>query len=52
MRLRKTGIRLLDRASKKVIEQINDEAESRREWMLDRFEFVPPETRARWQAPC
>jgi putative transposase len=40
MRLRKTGIRLLDRASKKIIEQINDEAESRREWMLDRFEFV------------
>ncbi len=26
--------------SKKIIEQINDEAESRREWMLDRFEFA------------
>lgn len=26
--------------SKKIIEQINNEAESRREWMLDRFEFA------------
>ena len=26
--------------SKELIKQINDEAESRREWMLDRFEFA------------